>query len=216
VDHIAWRTGIGTMLLVGAVMMVGCGGTGQTLYFDVVPKATAPAQMTEPEAVKIVIEPFEDRRVEKNRLGMRTHLWGGVTYFNVAGEKPGEVYAQALANRLKTRGWQDRAWNVHVGSAASASDADIVITGQIMELSANAKSRLFSTALSTSSKVVLLARNAADKSSTSRSIEGAQTDTVIWFDGEDVQELLTSTIKDSIDRFMTDTTIANRALRPSK
>lgn len=215
-DHKAWRAGMAMVAAVGLFLTAGCGGTGQTLYLDVVPKAAATAQLAEPEAVKIVIEPFEDRRIEKNRLGMRTHLWGGVTYFNVAGEKPGEVFAQALADRLKTRGWQDRSWNARVGSGASASDADIVISGQILELAANAKSRFFSTALSTSSKVVLMARNNGDKSITSRSIEGAQTDTVVWFNGEDVQSLLAATIKDSVDRFMTDTTIINRALRPAK
>jgi hypothetical protein len=175
-----------------------------------------PAQTAEPEAVKIVVEPFEDRRVEKNRVGMRTHLWGGVTYFNVAGEKPGEVYAKALADRLRTRGWHDRSWDARVVPAGSATTADIVITGQILDLTANAKSRMFSTALTTSSKVTISARNNGDKSTTNRSIEGAQTDTVFWFSEEDVQNLLKATIKDTIDRYVEDTTISQRALRPSR
>jgi uncharacterized lipoprotein YajG len=193
----------------------GCGGTGQTIYLDTIPK-TAPAQMTAPESVKIVIEPFEDRRVEKNRVGMRSHLWGGVTYFNVAGEKVGEVYAQALADRLKTRGWQDRAWAVRVAPAGSATDADIVISGQIVDFTANAKSRVFSTALATSSKLTISARNNSDRSTTNRTIEGAQTDTVFWYSDEDVQNLVTATVKDTINRYLEDTTISQRALRPSR
>ena len=42
-------------------------------------------QQAEPEGLKIVIEPFEDRRADKQRIGMHTR--GGTTYFNVAGEK---------------------------------------------------------------------------------------------------------------------------------
>jgi uncharacterized lipoprotein YajG len=214
-DKVGTGAWAGGLWLVGMLVMSGCGGSGQTVYLDVIPKQ-APAQMAEPEAVKVIIEPFEDRRVEKNRVGMRTHLWGGVTYFNVTGEKPGELYAQALAERLRARGWHDRSWDVRVVPAGSSSGADIVITGQILDLSANAKSRIFSTALTGSSKVTISARNNGDRSTTNRSIEGARTNTVFWFDEDDIQELLKETIKDTIDRYVEDTTVMQRAVRPAK
>lgn len=209
------RVGSAMVLSLGLLASSGCGGSGQTFYLDVLPKQQ-PAQMADPETVKIVIEPFEDRRVEKNRIGMRTHLWGGTTYFNVAGEKPGQVYAQALAERLQARGWQDRAWNVKVASAGSSPDADIVISGQIFEFAANAKSRLFSTYLTTSNKLTITARNNVDRSSTNRSIEGSQSDTVVWFAEDDVKQLMAATIKDTLDRYLSDTTILQRAVRPSR
>lgn len=209
------RVGLAMVLSLGLLASSGCGGSGQTFYLDVLPKQQ-PAQTADPETVKIVIEPFEDRRVEKNRIGMRTHLWGGTTYFNVAGEKPGQVYAQALAERLQARGWQDRAWNVKVASAGSSPDADIVISGQIFEFAANAKSRLFSTYLTTSNKLTITARNNVDRSSTNRSIEGSQSDTVVWFAEDDVKQLMAATIKDTLDRYLSDTTILQRAVRPSR
>lgn len=209
------RVGSAMVLSLGLLASSGCGGSGQTFYLDVLPKQQ-PAQMADPETVKIVIEPFEDRRVEKNRIGMRTHLWGGTTYFNVAGEKPGQVYAQALAERLQARGWQDRAWNVKVASAGSSPDADIVISGQIFEFAANAKSRLFSTYLTTSNKLTITARNNVDRSSTNRSIEGSQSDTVVWFAEDDVKQLMAATMKDTLDRYLSDTTILQRAVRPSR
>lgn len=209
------RVGSAMVLSLGLLASSGCGGSGQTFYLDVLPKQQ-PAQMADPETVKIVIEPFEDRRVEKNRIGMRTHLWGGTTYFNVAGEKPGQVYAQALAERLQARGWQDRAWNVKVASAGSSPDADIVISGQIFEFAANAKSRLFSTYITTSNKLTITARNNVDRSSTNRSIEGSQSDTVVWFAEDDVKQLMAATMKDTLDRYLSDTTILQRAVRPSR
>ena len=42
------------------------------------------------------------------------------------------VITQALADRLKTRGWKDRAWSVRVassGAVTNLNDADIVISG---------------------------------------------------------------------------------------
>lgn len=209
------RYGAIIAVLFSVGLIAGCGGTGRTFYMDLQQKAP-PAQYVEPESVKIVVEPFEDRRLEKTRLGMRTHLWGGVTYFQVAGEQPAYVVAQALADKLKTRGWRDRAWNVRVVPAGSTNDADIVISGQILDLSANAKSRVFSTVLSTSLKMVITARNVGDRSTTMRSVEGAQHSTVVWFSDDDIQQLTAATLQDGIDRYIVDTTIDQRALRPSR
>jgi hypothetical protein len=213
VIHSMVRGGAGVVLTIGLMTSAGCGGNAQTFYVDVLPPQQ-PVQVAEPEGVKIVIEPFEDRRADKQRIGMRTHLWGGVTYFNVAGEKPGEVYAQALADRLRAGGWRDRSWDVRVAPAGSTPNADIVISGQLFEFTANAKSRLFSTYLTTSNKLTITARNNVDHSSTSRSLESAQTDTVIWFSEEDVKQLMAATIKDTLDRYLADTTVSQRAVRP--
>ncbi len=196
-------------------VVAGCAGKGEVRYLDLSTKPPA-AQMAVAEPVKIVIEPFEDRRAEKGRVGMRTHLWGGVTYFNIAGERPGEFVAQALADRLRNRGWHERAWNVRVAPAGSVADADIVITGQLFEFSANAKSRVFSTAINTNSKLTIQAHNQADKSTTTRSAEGSQTRTVFWFDEDDVQDLLAATLKDGIDRIIVDTMIEQKSLRPAR
>jgi hypothetical protein len=85
-----------------------------------------------------------------------------------------------------------------------------------VDLSANAKSRLFSTVLTTSLKMVITARNVGDLTTTMRSVEGAQHDTVVWFSDSDIQELTATTLRDGIDRFIVDTTIEQRALRPSR
>ncbi len=209
------RLGVGIVIAASLLVGAGCAGTGKTVYLNLQQKQAA-AQYLEPEPVRIVIETFEDRRLEKNRLGLRTHLWGGVTYFNVAGEQPGDVIAQALVDRLTARGWKDRAWTVRVassGAVTNLSDADIVISGQLLDFSANAKSRLFSTVVNTSSKMVITARNLGDQSTTTRGVEGAQRDTVVWFSEDDVQQLLAATLKDSIDRYLYDTTIEQKALR---
>ena len=212
------RPGIGIVLMVSLLMGAGCGGTGKTVYLDLKQKQAA-ALSVDPEPVRIVIEAFEDRRTEWSRLGQRTHLWGGVTNFNVAGERPGEVVAQVLADRLKTRGWKDRAWTVRVvssGATASLNDADIVIGGQLLDFSVNAKSRIFSTVVTANTKLVITGKNVGDQSSTTRSIEGVQRETVFWFDEDDVQRLLAATLKDDIDRYLVDTVIDHKALRPAR
>jgi len=204
-------------LVWGAVLfltsVVGCAGTGELRHLNLQLKQSA-APTTGVEPVKIVIEPFEDRRVNKTHVGARSHLGGGVTLFDVAGGKPVDVIAQALVNRLQSRGWGDRAWNVSLGQAGAATDADIVISGVVEEFSVNAKSRVFSTVIDAKNRIQLQAKNVADNSTTTRNIENARTRTVFWFDEEDVRDLLSEILTDGIDRLIADTKITEKALRP--
>jgi uncharacterized lipoprotein YmbA len=198
-----------------ATMLAGCRGTGEVRYLDLREKPPM-VQVSDIEPVKIVIEPFDDRRTDKSRVGMRTHLWGGTTQFDVSGDRLANVITQRLADRLRTRGWRDRVWNVRVAPAGSAADADIIISGQVQDFSANAKSRVFSTVIDTTSRFTIQARNLADRSTTIRTIEGGRSRTVFWFNEDDVRDQLAATLKDGLDRLIVDTTIENKALRPSR
>lgn len=173
-------------------------------------------QLTDIDPLKIAIEPFDDRRADKSRVGTRSHLWGGTTYFDVSGDGLAALITQRLAERLRTRGWQDRVWNVRVATPGSIPDADIIISGQVKDFSATAKSRVFSTVIDTSSRFTIQARNLIDRSTTIRTIEGGRSRTVFWFSDDDVREQLAVTLKDGLDRLIADTTIDNKALRPAR
>lgn len=198
-----------------ATMLAGCRGTGEVRYLDLREKPPM-VQVTDIEPVKIAVEPFDDRRTDKSRVGTRTHLWGGTTQFDVLGDRPAGAITQRLADRLRTRGWRDRVWNVRVASSGSAADADILISGQVQDFSATVKSRVFSTVIDTSSRFTIQARNLADRSTTIRTIEGGRSRTVFWFNEDDVREQLAATLKDGLDRLIADTTIDNKALRPAR
>ncbi|MCS6303397.1 MAG: hypothetical protein H8K07_07000 [Nitrospira sp.] len=198
-----------------ATVLAGCRGTGEMRYLDLREKPPM-VQVTDIEPVKIAIEPFEDRRADKNRVGTRTHLWGGTTQFDVSGDRLAGLITQRLADRLRTRGWRDKVWNVRVASPGSAADADIIISGQVQDFSATAKSRVFSTVIDTSSRFTIQARNLIDRSTTIRTIEGGRSRTVFWFNQDDVRDQLAATLKDGLDRLIVDTTIDNKALRPSR
>lgn len=198
-----------------ATLLAGCRGTGEMRYMDLREKPPM-VQVTDIEPVKIAIEPFEDRRADKSRVGTRTHLWGGTTQFDVLGDRPAGAITQRLADRLRTRGWRDRVWNVRVAPAGSAADADIVISGQVQDFSTTVKSRVFSTVIDTTSRFTIQARNLADRSTTSRTIEGGRSRTVFWFNEDDVREQLAATLRDGLDRLIGDTTIESKALRPAR
>ncbi len=209
------RTTLGLGLAIVVSTVAGCAGKGELHHLDLhTKKPTAQSAYTNP--VKIIVHPFEDRRSEKSRVGMRRDLWGGFTYFNVAGERPGDLIAEALADRLKTRGWQEQAWNARVSPAGSTDDADIVISGQLQNFSADAVSRPFATMITTNSRFTIQARNLGDKSTTTQSVDASESLTVFWFDTDDVQELLGATLNDGIDRLIADTMIEQKSLRAKR
>lgn len=203
-------------IAVGLALLWGCAGKGEMVSLNVQPQQPF-VQSGQPEPLKIVIEPFEDLRADKSKIGQRTHLGGGVTNFNVSGGSPGVTIAEALAETLRWRGWNRRGWDARVvQSGVGISGADIVIGGEIREFSANAKSRVFNTKLTGESRLVIRAKNLADDSSTQRNIQGEQSKLVFWFTSEDVETLMSGLLQDGIDRFLTDTKIEGRALKSTK
>lgn len=203
-------------IAVGLALLWGCAGKGEMVSLNVQPQQPF-VQSGQPEPLKIVIEPFEDLRADKSKIGQRSHLGGGVTNFNVSGGSPGVTIAEALAETLRWRGWNRRGWDARVvQSGVGVSGADIVIGGEIREFSANAKSRVFNTKLTGESRLVIRAKNLADDSSTQRNIQGEQSKLVFWFTSEDVETLMSGLLQDGIDRFLTDTKIEGRALKSTK
>jgi hypothetical protein len=39
---------------------------------------------------------------------------------------------------------------------------------------------------------------------------------VVWFSEDDVKRLITATVKETVDRYLADTTISQRAVRPRR
>ena len=201
---------------VGLALLLGCAGTGEVVSLNLQTQQPF-AQSSQTEPLKIVIEPFEDLRTDRSKIGQRTHLGGGVTNFNVNGGAPGVTIAEALAETLRQRGWNRRGWDARVVQAGvGVSGADIVIGGEIRDFSTNAKSRVFNTKLTGESRLVIKARNLADDSSTVRNIQGEQTKLVFWFTSEDVETLMSGLLQDGIERFITDTKIEGRTLKSAK
>lgn len=201
---------------VGLALLLGCAGTGEMVSLNLQTQQPF-AQSSQTEPLKIVIEPFEDLRTDRSKIGQRTHLGGGVTNFNVNGGAPGVTIAEALAETLRQRGWNRRGWDARVVQAGvGVSGADIVIGGEIRDFSTNAKSRVFNTKLTGESRLVVKAKNLADDSSTVRNIQGEQTKLVFWFTSEDVETVMSGLLQDGIERFITDTKIEGRTLKSAK
>jgi len=192
---------------IAALWLAGCGGNGESILMDLHAAATSAAPAKAGNELTVAVTDFDDSALQDpKRLGSRTHLGGGTSYFDLTGGKTGEVVAKLVADSLMQRGWK-------VEKAGADGKADATISGKILELSVNAKSSFGSTDITSASKIVLEAVNAADGSTVRMTLNGAGTQTVVWFEPEDAQKLLGETVSSSLEKLIATTKVENNMLR---
>lgn len=193
-----------------AAVMMSCAGKGEVVVVDIPAKQPA-VTATSPisEGLRVAVEPFEDSRPHKSRLGVRSHLWGGESYFDVPGGSSSEAATQALVQFLTSKGW-----NAHVVRAGLDSQtADLTISGHVLMLSVEAKSRVGSTKLMTGSKIAIRALNHADGSVVRMTLNGSGSDNVWWFAPEDAQQLVNDVLNDSFNQLLHSTKVEGHVVR---
>jgi hypothetical protein len=196
------------MCWLSLIAVAGCAGSGEVIPLQIHPIVTGSEGIAKQKtAARVAIGPFEDDRSHKTGLGYRTHLWGGVSYFDVPGGKPADVVAQALTDYLTAKGWQV------TKQGTGDKEADVVLTGKILDFSAHAKSRVGFTEVMTKTKLALQAQNVADGSTVRMTLNGTGGDEIFWFDPEDAQALLNDVLTDSFGKLIQDTTVENKQLR---
>jgi len=193
---------------VSLIAMAGCAGTGEVIPLQIHPIVTKSESVSKPTpTLRVAVGSVEDGRSHKTGLGVRTHLWGGVSYFDVPGADPADVVAQALSDYLTAKGWQV------TKRGAGDNGADVVLTGKILDLSVHAKSRIGFTEVTTKSKLALLAQNVSDGSTIRMTLNGSGGDDIFWFDPEDAQALVNDVLTDSFSKLPQDTMVKNRQLQ---
>jgi len=205
-----WLVLVGLGLSLSALS--GCAAKGETVQLDLrtsVRGDGAPLEGGE----RVQIEAFEDLRAEQGPLGVRTHIWGGVTRFDVPGGKPGAVLARLLGETLLQKGRQVKVVVAGSGKAEAPADGapDVTITGQIQEFSTHAKSRFGSTVITAKLQVLVLARNSANGSTVRLMLEDARSRTVFWFEPEDVQDLVNAMLADGLEKLLSNVRVDGRS-----
>ncbi len=195
--------------LMGGIILVGCQGTGQTVNFE--PRALVSSSKTtsvHEEDLTILVEPFHDARPQKQHLGARTHLWGGVTHFNAWNGQISEGMANLAIKYLKQRKWKASRTAGHAEEKSPATD--VTLTGTVLSLNANAKSGFGFTDITVDMKVRFEAKNTVD-GSTVRMVLGANgSDTVATFDSKDVDRLMNLVAKDLYHQLFEDIGVKNK------
>lgn len=200
----------GAILLGSLVWLGGCAGKGEEIPMNVgiAPAATAAAAASV-SSVKVAVIPFQDDRSDRTKLGTRHSLWGADQIYTVKSGTIGEATAKAFADYLTRKGWRAQ----YAASANQAEGADVVISGKILELSADAHGVVGSTDITAKNKVTVQAANQEDGSSITSTNSHTGNYTVFWYAPEDGEELLSEVLERNFEKFMSSTKFDGAALR---
>ncbi len=188
------------------LILSGCQGTGAMVNFDpqTIPHNPKVAEPSHDDTLRISVSPFTDSRGHQNKIGTRTHFWGGTTNFNAWNGQIGEGMANLAVDYLTQRKWQ-------AALGAEGNLSDVTLSGKVLTLEGHAKSGFGFTDIEVSMKVHFEAKNTSD-GSTVRTILGANgTDTVFFFSPKDMQQLTNETAKELFDQLFGDLTVKDRA-----
>ncbi len=196
--------------LVGTLIISGCQGSGHTINFDPRALASPSAKMGTQQNgdLTILVHPFQDARAKQDRLGSRTHLWGGATHFSAWNGKISEGMANLAIEYL-----QDRQWRASKSSTqeAAASTSDVTLKGTVLSLNANAKSGFGFTDIAVDMKVRFEAKNMIDGSSVRMVLGANGSDTVAMFAPKDVDRLINLVAKDLYNQLFQDLIVKDKA-----
>lgn len=197
-------------LLLGCVALMAVAGCGEpVIKLTIKPTEAAATGAAQKTDLHVVVTGVEDARPSKDRLGLRHHLWGSETPFDVEGGKAGDAVAGAVVDYLKARNW--RAQLAKGGGAGTPGD--VTVSGKLLNLAVDADSKFGRTVITVRAKMVVQAQNAADGSVVRMTLNGAGEDTVVWFDPEDAEDLVNTVLTESFQKFLANTKVENGLLR---
>ncbi|MEQ1793029.1 MAG: hypothetical protein ABL970_02465 [Nitrospira sp.] len=197
------------LMCVGLIALVGCAGKGERIDILIPGGATGDGlSSVAAPGPRIAVLPFEDQRTNAAHLGTRSHLWGGVSYFDLPSGTVAKSTAQGLVDYLNRQGWK-----ASLARTAGSDGADITIAGTIESLSVDAKSGLMHTDLTATNALRFTISNHSDASIVRERVSGTGSDRVFWFDPEDAQHLTTDLFESNLRKFLADLKIEGRTIR---
>lgn len=194
--------------LLGIILATGCAGKGERIDLKVPMASGADGKVVTMSPATVAIQPFEDHRTDRSHLGIRHHLWGGESHFSLPNGTLGEASAQAFADFLNGKGW-----NATVVKGHGAEEADMTITGKLIDVGVDATSGIGQTTLSAKNRMAVQVKNRADGSHIRETLTGSGTNQVFWFDPEDAQELLNELYNKNFEKFVADTKLDGTILK---
>lgn len=200
-----------------SVMVLGAlvGGSGCAGQGDAVPLALALKPSTEKtaapsaSAANVLVTPFGDDRSDRTKLGVHQSVWGKIEPLTLKNGTVGEVTAKALAEYLTRKGWRAQ----YAPSGAVLTGGDVVMSGKVLEASADAHGAVGSTDIAAKNKIVVQAKNLSDGSSITDTISHNGTSSVFWYGPEDAEDLLSEVMEKNFEKFVSQTKFDGHALR---
>ena len=155
--------------------------------------------------LSVSVTEFEDKRPPSKHLGAHVCEFAGDAHFDLVNKNLGQGISDVFVNFLKKSGFQ-----VNPGNNGAV---DIDITGKIIKFSAKAKRDLFSTKAQVDIITKFTITNKADGSKVHVTIRAGGTNSVVFFDPEDMEGLVNEVLRESFEKFLERTEVKGKNLR---
>ena len=198
------------------LLLAGCIGRGEVATLDVHAVRPPGRLGVDQHDVNVIVTSFEDTRPERCRLGIRTHFWGGQSFFKMEGSKPGDVVPKAMVDYLRAKGWRAEAVKAEptfVKQGGVPPEKDVVITGRVLDFVVDVEGKFLRTDITAKTRIAVQAVNAADGSQTRLTLRGTGTHRVLWFSPEDAERLINDVLTETVEKFLRETSLEDRAVR---
>ncbi|TKS58147.1 MAG: hypothetical protein EWM72_03202 [Nitrospira sp.] len=157
----------------------GCAGQGDAVLIALALKpSTEKMAASSASLVNVLVTPVGDDRSDRTRLGVHQSLWGTTKPLTMKDGMVGEVTAKAHAEYLTRKGWLVQ----YVPTGSRLTGGDVVISGKILEASADAHGTVGSTDITAKNRIVVQAKNLSDGSSITDTISHTGTYSVFWYE----------------------------------
>jgi hypothetical protein len=201
---------------IGMAQLVGCAPARGLIPLEI--RQTGPVlKKMIPEAgrLKVAVAPFEDLRDDTSVVGFRRNWLGQKTPLTLERGDLGSLVAEVwVEDGRQRRGWE--AWLAKTGVLEPKDGPDFLLKGKILTFEANASPGFGGTNLSASVRIELeiTDRHAAGRAPLVVVTEGMESGWVFWFERNDLERLLNSTIKRAMatDQFMARAAVDGRTL----
>ena len=190
-------------ILISIFLLAGCRGTGEMVNLRIYDLPSDKEKVG--ENLLVAVEPFEDSRADKTQLGMRTHMGGGFTYYNLMGGNLETGAAESFIAFLNSRGFQ--------ASKAGSSTPDVTIKAIIIKFTADATSSFMNTHLESHAITQFHVTNHADNSKVRLTIGSGGTDDELIFNQEDMEDLVNTALQEGFEEFLENITMQGKTLR---
>lgn len=192
---------------------VACSTSGEMLPLEIrlgpsLPSRTVPAA----QRLKVGIAPFEDRRADTSRIGIRRDWLGGEALVTVEGSQLGEVIAEMAVDYVKKRqGWD--AWIAKPGVPLPSGGPDVMLEGSITAFAVEAVPGLGGTDLTATVQMTVEARRLPAGWTGVVTLARTDRQRVFSFAREDLEALVNATVRKSLESFLAQVAVEGKLQR---
>lgn len=193
-----------TGFLLTSVFLSGCQGSGEAVTLRI--QEMQSDLGVKGSALTIAVSPFEDQRPSTDHLGLRIHLGGGKTYFDLMDGHFASHVTRSFLEFLNASGFS-------ASPAEGTESPDVRIDAVVKTFDVKATDRLLVSSLEVDTTMEFTIHNSTDGSTVRVTIGAGGAYEKMLFEQENLEALISDVLKEGFVQLLEETEIQGKTLR---